>query len=127
MEPCESVFLPATSVTSNGPPPPAVTALNVVVGEWKKMNQPEQDSPPTSYPIVRIVWADAHCGDPGWIELDHVEDDGEMLVTTVGFLIPPGEGGKEGHITLYQTYTDGEGIHPFFIPIGMVRETKLLT
>jgi hypothetical protein len=99
----------------------------VVVGEWKKMNPPEHDSPPTSYPIVRIIWADAHCGDPGWIELDNVEDDGEMLVTTVGFLVPPGEGGKEAHITLYQTYADGEGIHPFFIPIGMVRETKLLT
>lgn len=127
MESCENTGWFASSVTSNGPHKMAETALNVVVGEWKKMNPQEPDSPPSSYPIVRVVWADAHCGDSGWLELDSFEDDGECLITTVGFLIPPGEGGKKDHVTIYQTYAEGEAIHPFFIPAAMVREVTLLT
>jgi hypothetical protein len=127
VEGCESVGLPANIATSNGRPTQGAFALNAAVGEWKKMSESLSDSPKTEYPIVQITWADAHCGDPGWLDLSTVEDDGECLVTSVGYLIPVGEGGKEKHVTLYQTYTEGEGIHPFHIPVGMVRETKLLT
>lgn len=127
MEPCENSPLHANNVTSNGPPLPGSIVQNVTVGEWKKMNQFHDASPLNKYPVVLITWADAHCGDPGWIDLAEVEDDGECLITTVGYLIPAGEGGKNGHVTIYQTYTEGEGIHPFHIPAGMVRETKILT
>ena len=127
MEGCESIGLPANYVTSNGHPIQGVTALNVAVGGWKKMNEQTSDSHKTEYPLVLVTWADAHCGDPGWLQLDAVEDDGECLITTCGYLVPPGEGGKDKHVTLYQTYTDGEGIHPFHIPVGMVRDTKILT
>jgi hypothetical protein len=80
------------------------------------------------YSIVLIRWADAHMSDSGWIELDEYEDDGETLVETVGFLIPVGEAGsKKDHVTLWQTLCEDEGIHAMHIPIGMVREVKVLS
>lgn len=79
------------------------------------------------YPIVCVRWADAHCGDAGWVDLEDWEDDGECLVTTVGFMIPQGEpGAKAKHVTIVQTYMDGDVIHPFYIPADMVRTITLL-
>lgn len=81
----------------------------------------------TEYPIVLIEWADACGGDAGWLALEEVEDDGETLVHSVGFLIPSdGPGGKKDHVTLLQTYHGGEGINLFYIPSLMVRKTILL-
>lgn len=80
------------------------------------------------YPIVLVEWADACGGDAGWLALDAVEDDGETIVKSVGFLVPVGEGGaKQGHVTLLQSYHEGEGINLFYIPVGMVRKTFVLT
>lgn len=80
------------------------------------------------YPIVFVKWADAHCGDGGWLDLGEYEDDGECLVETVGFLVPSFEaGGKDKHVTVWQTYMDGEGINPFHIPVGMVRSITILS
>jgi hypothetical protein len=80
-----------------------------------------------TYPIALIRWADAHCGEGGWQELDYYEDDGECIVTSVGYLIPVGDpGAKADHVTLWQTITQGEGIHPFHVPVGMVRSLVLL-
>jgi len=74
-----------------------------------------------------VKWADAHCGAGGWIDLAEYEDDGELIVTTVGVVTPEGTPGFiAGHLTLWQTLCDGEGIHPFHIPIGMVRSIKVL-
>lgn len=78
------------------------------------------------YPIVLVVWADAHAGEGGWLELEQYEDDGECLVPSVGFLVPPKEGGKDNHVTLWQSINEGEGINPFHIPQGMVRSIKIL-
>lgn len=76
------------------------------------------------YPIVLIVWADATGEEPGWLSLDSLEDEGETLVHSVGFLIPADEpGGKKDHVTLVQSYHDGDVIHVFRIPAGMVRQT----
>lgn len=89
--------------------------------------QPETTTPiGTNYPMVLVRWADAHAGEGGWLSLDEYEDDGECIVETVGFLVPPAEGGKENHINLWQSYNDGEAIHPFHIPAAMVRDIKLL-
>lgn len=86
-----------------------------------------QDEHKHEFPIALVLWADAHCGDPGWIELEEMEDDGEVIISTVGFLVPADEpGGKKDHVTLWQTYTDGEGIHPFHIPSSMVRQIKIV-
>lgn len=81
----------------------------------------------TEYPVALIEWADACGGDPGWLTLEEVEDDGETLVQSVGFLVPADDpGGKKDHVTLLQTYHGGDGINLFYIPVQMVRKTILL-
>ena len=83
---------------------------------------------PPVYPMALIYWADACGGDAGWLTLDEVEDDGEVLVQSVGFLVPVGDpGSKENHITLLQSFHDGEGINLFYIPVAMVRKIILLS
>lgn len=80
------------------------------------------------YPIVLVRWADAHCSEGGWLDLESFADDGEMIVSTVGFLIPvPEAGSKKGHLTLWQTLCDGEGIHAMHIPSEMVRSILLVS
>lgn len=82
----------------------------------------------SEYPIVVVKWADAHASDGGWLDLDSHEDDGECIVTTCGYLVPAdAPGGKKDHVTLWQTITDGEGIHGFFIPVAMVRHIQVVT
>jgi hypothetical protein len=79
------------------------------------------------YSVVWVQWADAHTSEPGWLELDGYEDEGEVLVDTVGFLIPVGDAGsKDGHVSIWQTLCQGEGIHGFHVPVQMVREIKVL-
>ena len=79
------------------------------------------------YSAVLVHWADAHTSEPGWLQLDTYDDDGEVVVATVGFLVPVGDpGSKEGHVSLWQTLCDGEGIHGFHIPVQMVREVRVL-
>lgn len=79
------------------------------------------------YSMVRVVWADAHTSESGWLNMDEQADDGEVLVHTVGYLIPAGDAGsKDKHIAVWQTLCDGEGIHGFYIPVAMVREMVVL-
>lgn len=79
------------------------------------------------YPLVCVQWADAHCGNSGWHDLSEYEDDGEVMIYTTGFLVPADQpGGKAGHVTLWQTITDGDGIHPFHIPTAMVRRVQII-
>lgn len=75
--------------------------------------------------IVHVIWADAHCDEAGWISTD-MDDDGECLVSTVGFLVPVGHGGKKDHVTVWQSLCDDEGIGRFHIPVDMVRNLDIL-
>jgi hypothetical protein len=79
------------------------------------------------YPMVLVTWADTHLSEGGWLDLADYEDDGECIVASVGFHIPVGDpGSKEKHLTLWQTLCKDEGIHAIHIPVGMVREIKIL-
>lgn len=81
-----------------------------------------------NYPVVLIQWADAHAGEGGWQELEAYEDEGEVIVETVGFMVPADSpGGKKDHVTVWQSYHEGEGINPFHIPSGMVRSLKIIS
>jgi len=112
------------TVTSNGPVP-TVTTAPAADGADPNTTTTEEGNP---FSIVLVTWADAHAGDGGWQELDGYEDDGEVLVETLGFLVPAdAPGGKKGHVTVWQSYHGGEGINPFHIPAGMVRNLKTLT
>ena len=77
--------------------------------------------------MVLVTWADTHLSEGGWLDLDEYEDDGECLVSSVGFQIPVGDpGSKDKHLTLWQTLCKEECIHAIHIPIGMVRDIKIL-
>ena len=90
-------------------------------------NEQTTELEPPPYPVALVYWADACGGDPGWLTLDDVDDDGETLVQSVGFLVPTGDAGaKKDHITLLQTFHDGDGINLFYIPVGMMRKIILL-
>ena len=81
----------------------------------------------TTRQIVLLQWADIHMSEGGWQDLDKYEDDGEMMVDTVGFLIPLGDpGSKDRHITVWQTLCKGEGIHAIHIPVENIRHIKIL-
>lgn len=87
------------------------------------MTQPKH---PMNRTVVYIRWADTHMSDGGWIDLANYEDDGECLIDTVGFLIPLGDkGSKKGHISVWQTLGEDEGIHGVHIPVGMVRHIAI--
>jgi hypothetical protein len=78
--------------------------------------------------IVLVDWADAHTSEGGWITLDDYTDDGEAIVRSVGFLIKEGEkGAKRGHVTLWQTFSDGDVIHAMHIPLAMVRKITVMS
>ena len=77
--------------------------------------------------MVLVTWADTHLSVGGWFDIDEYEDVGECLVSSVGFQIPVGDpGSKDKHLTLWQTLCKEEGIHAIHIPIGMVRDIKIL-
>jgi hypothetical protein len=78
--------------------------------------------------MALVYWADACGGDAGWLTLEDVEDDGEVLVQSTGFLVPTEDpGGKQNHVTLLQSFHDGDGINLFYIPVAMVRKIILLS
>lgn len=77
--------------------------------------------------VVHVIWADAHAGAGGWQELDGYTDDGEVLVHTVGFMVDRTQPSfKAEHVTVWQSLSDREGIHPFHIPVQMVRKISVL-
>ena len=92
------------------------------------MNPQTTEYDPPAYPMALVYWADACGGDPGWLTLEDVEDDGEVLVQSIGFLVSTEDpGAKQNHVTLLQSFHDGDGINLFHIPVGMVRKIILLT
>jgi len=78
-------------------------------------------------PVI-VTWADAHAGVDHWMPLDELEDDGEYLVQSVGWLLPADDGGKQGHVTVAQSLTPDEHVdHVLHIPVSMVRTLVIVT
>jgi len=76
---------------------------------------------------VRVEWADAHAGPEQWTQLADMDDDGEYIVNSVGYLLPTGDGGKDGHVTLVQSITPNDDVdHTLHIPVAMVRRCIVL-
>jgi hypothetical protein len=76
---------------------------------------------------VAVVWLDAHGDADGWTEISDLDPE-PRRVTSVGLLLPTGEGGKRGHLTLAQTIDAGNGLvdSVLHIPRGMVRRVSVL-
>lgn len=82
-------------------------------------------NPQSRFPFVCVMWADAHAGPEHWEELEPGE--GEYVNLTVGILVDPEHGGKQGHVTVAQSQTPDDLFdHVLYIPVGMVRDIKVL-
>jgi len=76
-------------------------------------------------PVV-VEWRDAHADPAGtWVQPEHV-DQRPYTVTSVGFLLPEGEGGKPGHVSIAQSWGRMHGDplealdHVLHLPTAMV-------
>lgn len=77
--------------------------------------------------LVVVTWADTHSGGIGWTQIDEIDQE-EYIVTTCGFLLPTCDGGKQNHLTIFQSITeDGDLDHVLHIPVAMVRGIKACT
>jgi len=75
---------------------------------------------------VAVVWLDAHGDADGWTEISDLDPE-PRRVTSVGLLLPTGEGGKRGHVTLAQSVDGATVDSVLHIPRGMVRRISVLT
>lgn len=77
---------------------------------------------------VIVRWADAHAGTEHWTPLEELDDDGEYIVSSVGWLLPVDEGGKADHVTVVQSVTADDHVdHVLHIPVSMVRTLVSIT
>ncbi len=74
--------------------------------------------------IVVVKWADAHAGASSWVSIDDLDKHGEVIICSVGFLLPVEDGGRDHHVTLVQSFDDTHVDHVLHIPVGMVRSMK---
>lgn len=81
----------------------------------------QQESSRT-HSIVYVKWHDAHAVAPSWVAFDDIVDE-PAIVESVGWLVPDL---ISGHIVLAQSVLADEGDHILAIPVGMVREMRVL-
>lgn len=75
---------------------------------------------------IYVTWIDAHSGGETWTNIRDLDQD-PVLVRTAGFLLSQSDGGKEGHITIFQSITPNDDVdHVLHIPTAMVKEFKCL-
>jgi hypothetical protein len=72
-----------------------------------------------------VIWADAHSADiASWTPAEDIEDVGEWLNRTVGWVVPDA---KKGHVTVCQSVTPDDQVdHVLHIPEQMVRQIHYL-
>ena len=80
----------------------------------------------TRFPMVLIVWHDAHSGEGHWHSLDE-NDQEPHIVETCGFLVGEVDGGKVNHVTVVQSVSpDLFADHTIYIPLKMVESLTFL-
>jgi hypothetical protein len=73
---------------------------------------------------IYVTWRDAHSATTTWTAARDLDQD-PYIVRTGGFLLSLADGGKEGHITIFQSITpDGDVDHVLCIPKEMVVDFK---
>ena len=75
--------------------------------------------------VVLVTWHDAHSGAESWIAIKELDLE-PAEVESVGFLLTEAEGGKQHHITLFQSRIGDSIDHVLHIPVGMVQKIKVL-
>jgi len=75
---------------------------------------------------IYVTWHDAHSGSETWTNLRDLDQE-PVLVRTAGFLLPESDGGKVGHITIFQSITPNDDVdHVLHIPVKMVQSFKCI-
>ena len=79
--------------------------------------------------IVLVEWADAHQATDSWTYVDDLDDEGDRIIQTIGFLLPVDEGGKENHVTLFQSFDEEQDMvdNVLHIPVGMVKSMRAVS
>lgn len=72
--------------------------------------------------VVYVKWHDAHAVAASWFAFDDIVDE-PAIVESVGWLVL---NSISGHIVLAQSVLGDEGDHILAIPVGMVREMRVL-
>ena len=75
--------------------------------------------------VVLVTWHDAHSGAESWINIKDLDTE-PAEVQSVGFLLAMSDGGKPDHVTLYQSRNEDSIDHVLHIPVGMVKNIKVL-
>jgi hypothetical protein len=77
--------------------------------------------------MVVVRWHDAHAATDTWTPITDIGTD-PCEVVSCGFLLPISDGGKEGHITIFQSKTDSDDVDGVLcIPVAMVQDMKVMT
>lgn len=72
---------------------------------------------------VYITWHDAHAGTDTWVDLHTHKDDEPYVVHSAGWLLTESMGGKPGHISIAQSWSDEDAVDSILhIPVAMVQE-----
>jgi len=73
--------------------------------------------------IIMVTWHDAHSIGDTWMAMP-VESE-PCIVQSIGWLIPDA---KPDYVVLAQSYTNEDMYdHLLAIPVGMIKDTKLIT
>jgi len=77
--------------------------------------------------MVVVIWHDAHAATETWTPIDRIPVEPREEVSC-GFLLPISDGGKDGHVTIFQSKTDSDDVDGVLcIPVGMVQSLKVMT
>jgi hypothetical protein len=77
--------------------------------------------------MVVVIWHDAHAATDSWTPIDEIGQD-PCVVVSAGFLLPTSDGGKDGHITLFQSKTESDDVDGVLcIPADMVKSMRVMT
>lgn len=72
--------------------------------------------------LVCVVWHDAHAGGETWMHLDDHRDKDPYVVSSVGFLLEEDRGGKPGHTSITQSWSEDDAIDSVLhVPDAMVK------
>jgi hypothetical protein len=77
--------------------------------------------------MVVVTWHDAHAATDTWTPITEIGQE-PCVVVSCGFLLPISDGGKEGHVTIFQSKTDSDDVDGVLcIPAEMVQGMKVMT
>jgi hypothetical protein len=72
---------------------------------------------------VLVIWHDAHAGSGTWEHLRDLEDDGNYVVRSIGYLIDGKKHGKKKHISIAQSLSEADCVDSVLhIPVAMVQQ-----